>query len=228
MNKTIKVKSIIIGLFISMAIFVVIDIIPFVLLWAGLSAHGISEQGTLQKWAVKTSVFKFQKIYTRNSILPLLVLTGDYVDAIRYFNELEALDGADNLNTRLAIYAYIQTGDYNTALSYANLIDDKNRIAQIYIKLKDYAKAGIIVENLLRENPVKVSTYLYKSEILFNDGKYGEAENYVNKALKMSPTYIDALYLKSKILNKIGKGTDAKRCFSQAKYLESQRKSFYD
>ena len=226
--KNVKVKSVVIGLCIAFAIFVVVDIIPFVLLWAGLSAQGISEQVTLQRWAVKTSVFKFQKIYTRNSILPLLVLTGDYVDAIHYFNELEYLDGADNFNTRLAIYSYIQTGDYSTALSYAHLIDDRSRAAQIYIKLKDYKKAKIIVDKLLRENPVKISTYLYKSEILFYEGKYGDAENYVNKVLQMSPTYIDALYLKSRILNKVGRGADAKRCFSQAKYLESKKKSYYN
>lgn len=226
--KNVKIKSIVIGLCITLAVFVVIDIIPFVLLWAGLSAQGVSEQITLQKWAVKTSVFKFQKIYTRNSILPLLVLTGDYVDAIHYFNELEYLDGADNLNTSLAIYSYIQSGDYNTALTYAHLIDDKSRTAQIYLKLKDYKKAKIIVDKLLRENPVKISTYLYKSEILFYEGKYADAENYVNKALHMSPAYIDALYLKSRILNKVGRSVDAKRCFSQAKYLESQRKSYYN
>ena len=228
MNKTIKVKTIVTGLFIAMAVFVIVDIIPFIFLWAGLSARGTFEQITLQKWAVKTSVFKFQKIYTRNSVLPLLVLTGDYVDAIHYFRELELLDGADNLNTRLAIYSYIQTGDYRSALQYAHLIDDKSRAAQIYIKLKDFKKAAILVESLLRENPVKISTYLYKSELLFNEGRYGDAETYVNKALGISPTYVDALYLKSRILNKTGRGAEAKRCFNQAKYLESKRKSIYD
>ena len=101
-------------------------------------------------------------------------------------------------------------------------------MAQIYIRLRDFQKAAILVDGLLMEKPIKVSTYLYKSELLFNSGKYGEAEVYINKALGISPAYIDALYLKSKILNKLGKGSEAKRCFSQAKYLESQRKSLYD
>ena len=200
MGQTIKVKSIIITIFVVVCVFVLIDIIPFLFMWVGLSANEPSNQISLQKMAVKTSVLRFQKIYTINNVLPLLVLSGDHVTAIKYFNELETLDGADSLNTKLVIYSYIQTGDLQNALKYAKLIGDRKRLAQIFILLKDYDKAENIVDGLLMDKSVMASTYLYKSELLYNEGKYDEANHYVDNALNLSPNFIDGLYLKSRVI----------------------------
>lgn len=227
MEKTIKIKSIIGGLLIALCILIVLDVIPFLFIWTGVLAKNSSDEITLQKWAVKTSVFRFQKIYTRNNLLPQLVLTGDYVTAINYFKELEDLDGADSLNTRLAIYSYIKTGDYDNALMYASLINDRTRLAQIYIQIKDYVKANIVLESLLKEDSAKASTYLYKGEVLLHEGKYQEANNFADKALEKAPNYIDALYLKSKVCTKLGRVAESKKYFSQAKYLESKREEYY-
>ena len=228
MGKTVKVKSIIITIFLIVLFFVLIDIIPFVFLWVGLSAKSPSNQISLQKWAVKTSVLRFQKIYTINSVLPILVLSGDHVTAIKYFENLELLDGADSINTRLIIYSFIQTGDFDNALKYAQLIGDKKHIAQIYIKKKDYKMAANVVDGMLLDENVKPAAYLYKSELLYNDCRYSEANNYVDKALKLSPSYIDGLYMKSKILAKFGNASESKKYFSKAKYLESVRTEIYN
>ena len=225
MEKTIRLKSIVVGLLVALITFIIVDVTPFLFLWAGLSSQRYDTQLALQKWAVKTSVFRFQKVYTRNSILPLLVLSGDYTTAISYFDDLEALGSADNFNTKLAIFSYIKIGEFDKALSYAILINDKSRMAQIYIKQKDYAKANIMVESLMLDNPVKISTYVYKSEMLYDGGKYNEANSYIDKALNISPTYIDALYLKSRIMGKLGNSVESKKCFNQAKYLDSIKES---
>lgn len=228
MEKTIKIKSIVITVLIFICVFLILDVVPFIFLWAGMSAKGVPNQIELQKWAVKTSVFKFQKIYTRNSILPLLVLSGDHDTAINYFNDLEKLGGADSLNTKLVTYSYIQSGDYENALRYANMINDRSRMVQVYIKLKNYAKANNVVDSLLMEKDIKSSTYLYKSELLYNEGKYVEANNYIDKALKSSSSYIDGLYMKSKILTKLGRTAEANKYFNIAKYAEAKRKEIYE
>jgi len=223
MEKTIKVKSILKGLLIAFCIFILVDIIPFVILWIADSATSTANQIAIQKWAVKTSVFNFQKVYTRNSILPLLVLSEDYGTAIEYYKELEDLQGTDNLNTELIIYSYIRTGDYDNALMYASLINDKSRMAQIYLIKKDYEKADIVTKDLLSEKSIKASSYLYKSEILYHNGDYQQAYDYVDKALNLSPNFVDALYLKARICNNMGKSAEAKKYYSMAKYLDIER-----
>jgi tetratricopeptide (TPR) repeat protein len=101
-------------------------------------------------------------------------------------------------------------------------------MVQVYIKLKNYAKANNVVDSLLMEKDIKSSTYLYKYELLYNEGKYVEANNYIDKALKSSSSYIDGLYMKSKILTKLGRTAEANKYFNIAKYAEAKRKEIYE
>ena len=222
-----KIKNSVIVLGIILFILIIIDVLPFWFMWAGNNAPDYPSQLKLQKKAVETSILRFQKIYTINNVLPLLVLSEDYTTAIDYYRELEILNGADNFNTKLIIYALINTGNYNEALSYAYLINDKSKMAQIYLRMQDYHKAEVLINELMSKNSISVSTYLYKAELEYAKGNIKEASIYADKVLSMSPTYYDVLYLKSKICKKQNNKTDAKRYFYQAKYLEEKRKDMY-
>lgn len=227
MKITKRTKNVIIISLVIVVIFIILDVLPFWFMWAGITAPVFSDQMALQKKAVKVSVFRFQKIYTINNILPMFVLSGDYDEAIKCYKELELLDGADNFNTRLVIYALINKGEYIEALSYAQLINDKSKMAQIYIKLGDYPKANILINELLSEKNVDISTYAYKAELAYAQGKIEEAGKYADIVLNKSSAYLDILYLKSKICKKQGKDVDARKYFNQAKYIEDMRKSLY-
>lgn len=227
MKITKRAKYIIIISSVLSLFFIILNILPFWLMWAGITAPEYKNQLSLQKMAVQTSVFRYQKIYTRNNLLPTLVLSGDYDTAIKYYKELEILNGADNFNTKLVIYSYINIGDYNEALNYASLIKDKSKMAQIYIKMEDYPKAAILVDELMTRKPVAISTYAYKSELEYVQGNIESAEIYANKVLAVSPAYLDVLYLKAKICKRQGKDDDARKYFNQAKYIDDKRKSLY-
>lgn len=224
MNKNLKIKSMLAILGIFVLIFVLFNILPFLYLWAGLSAKDYQTQVKLQKGAVQMSVFNFQKVYTRNSVLPILVLTGDYNTAVEYFEDLEELDSIDTLNTKLAIFSYIKIGEFHKALSYAILVKDDSRVAQIYLKLKDYQKANFVVNELLKKKPPNISTYEYKAELLLEENKLKDADMYVDKALEISPTYINALYLKSRICKRLNKSEDSKKYLAKAQYYDNMKK----
>ena len=100
-------------------------------------------------------------------------------------------------------------------------------MAQIYIKLGDYPKAKILVNELLSAKHVDISTYAYKAELAYAEGNIGEANKYADIVMGKSSAYLDILYLKSKICKKQGKDAEAKRYFNQAQYIEDKRKSIY-
>lgn len=222
-----KIKSKIFPLVIVFVFFVVLAVLPFLFLWAGFWAKDVQCRISLQKKSVQTSVFVFQKVYTRNSILPLLVLTGDYSTAIKYFEQLEKLGAMNTSNASIAVYSYMKMKDYDNALKYAEIINDKSRLVQIYLIKKEYAKAGNIIDELMSKDSVKVSTYYYKSELLNQEGKTDDALYYVQKALSISPAYVDALYLKSALLAKTGRIKESNEILSKAKHLESYRENIY-
>lgn len=208
---------------ISLGVLVFMDILPFLFVWASLVATNNDDIMQLQEKSVKTSVFKFQKIYTRNSALSSLYLMKDYDKVIEYFKDLEKLGAVEPMNTTLATMSFLNTGDFENALKYAKESNNENLLARVYIKSRNFEKAKPIVEKLLSQKNSSTSIYLYKAEILISENKWKEAETYIDKALKISPNYIDVLYVKAKILNNNGQKENAKKYTSKAKALELKR-----
>lgn len=227
MKKDSKIASVLSILLIGLGILIFLDILPFLFVWASLVATNNDDMILLQEKSIKTSVFKFQKIYTRNSALSSLYLMKEYDKVIEYFKELEDMNAVEPMNTTLAIMSYINVGDYNNALKYAKESNNKSLLAKVYIKTKDFDKAKPIVDDLLAQKKSSLPALLYKSEILIHENKIKDAEICIDKILKINPNYIDALYIKAKILNKYGKGDEAKRYTSRAKVLEMRRSNLY-
>jgi tetratricopeptide (TPR) repeat protein len=222
MKKDSVTASIISICLMGLGILIFMDILPFLFVWASLVATNNDDVILLQEKSIKTSVFKFQKIYTRNSAISGLFLMKDYDKVIEYYKDLEEMDAVEPWNTTLVIMAYLNSGDMDNALKYAKASGNKNLLARVYVKTKDFEKAKPIVEDILSKKPT-ISAYLYKAEILISENRWNEAEKYIDKALKISPKYIDALYLKAKILNKYGKNEEAKKYISRAKAQELKR-----
>lgn len=227
MKQDSKIAAIISLCLVAFGVLIFMIILPFLFMWSSLMSQDTAESLNLSEKAVKTSVFKFQKIYTMNDALSTLALTGNDDKVIEYFEELEKLEATDKLNTLIAILSYIKVGDLDKALMYAQKINSKNSIAHIYLLKKDYAKASSLVDELLKENSDSIKANLYKSQLLYAEGKWKEADIYIDKVLTRSPSYIEALEEKAKICAKLGKNADAKKYESKAEFLKARRKNLY-
>lgn len=214
------------GFIILFIIVFLLDTLPFLFLWLSALTSDVEESVNLGKRAVNTSVFKFQKIYAMNYTMSGLVLSKDYVTALEYFNKLEEYGVVDDMTVRLAIYAFIKTGNYDAANFYAFQINDKFKIAQIAIITKDYVRAKRYVDELMKSQKVNALTYLFKSQLLSSENRWIEAEKYVDIALTKSPSFVDALYEKAKICLKLGKQAEYKKYHSQAKLLEMKQGNY--
>lgn len=198
-------------------------VLPFLYIWASFGESENQNKLDLMKKSVTFSIFKFQKIYTMNSALASLVLTKDYYTVIGYYKELEKLDAVDEGNTYLAVYSYIQTGEYDNALKYSQLFGNKGQQAQIYIKMKDFKKAKILVNEMLNQTPVKPKVYRYKAEIEMGENKWKEANLSIDKALKYSPNSMEALQDKVRISKHLGYKEEYKKNLNKLKLLELKR-----
>ena len=227
MKKDSKIATLISLFSIGLGVLIFLDILPFLFVWASLVATNTDDMILLQKKAIKTSTFKFQKIYTRTSALSSLYLTGNYDDVIKYYKDLEKLNSIDKMSTLIVINSYLAIGDLDNALEYAKTTNKKSILAKVYIKRQEFDKAKPIVEEMLQSNKKQIAAYLYKAEILIHENKWVEAESYVNKILKSNPNYLEALYLKAKILKKHNKPNEAKKYESKAKVLEIKRNNLY-
>jgi tetratricopeptide (TPR) repeat protein len=227
MKKDSKIATLISLFSIGLGVLIFLDILPFLFVWASLVATNSNDMILLQKKAIKTSTFKFQKIYTRTSALSSLYLTENYDDVIKYYGDLEKLNSVDNMSTLLVINSYLATGNFDKALEYAKTTNKKSILAKVYIKRQEFDKAKPIVEEMLQSNKKQLTAYLYKAEILIHENKWNEAESYVNKILNSNQNYLEALYLKAKILQKQNKPEEAKKFESRAKIIELKRSSLY-
>ena len=223
MKKDSKIAVFISGCMILSGILMFLYILPFLYIWASFCETETQDKLDSMKKSVNTSIFEFQKVYTMNSALASLVLTKDYYTVIAYYKDLEKLGAVDEGNTYLAVYSYIQTGEYNNALKYAQMFGNKGQLAQIYIKIKDFKKAKILVNEMLNQKPVKTRVYRYKAEIEMGENNWKEAYNSINKALKFAPNSVEALQDKVRISKHLGYKNEYKKSLNKLKLIELKR-----
>lgn len=222
MQKGSKLAAVISTGMILSGIFMFLLIHPYIYIYTGI----IEENNTNirnTKWdrlAVKYSLFKFQKNYTLENAIPGLILTKDFDTALEYLKELEANGFSDNTNKYLMSYVYMKTGDYVNALKYAKESGNKFQTARIYIKMKDIKNAEILINEFLKENPVKPNTYVYKAEIEMAKDNWKTANIYIDKMLKINPNHMEALSDKALITRKLGLAKEHKKCINKIKLLE--------
>ncbi len=198
---------------IAFGIFMFLLIHPFLYIYIGLIEQGKTNVHNTKwdKLAVKYSIFKAQKIYTIESALAGLYISKDYETAIAYINELERLNLDDDLHRSLASYIYFKKGDMAKSLEYAKASDNKKQMAKIYIATNDIKNAEILVNELLKDTPITVTTMLRKAELEIAKGNWTIADSYIDKALKVSSNNRDVMRTKIKILNHYGKFQESKK-----------------
>lgn len=225
MKKDSKIAIVISSIMILCAVLLFVWILPFIFVWI---AYGDEEncQTDYLKKAVKYSIFPAQKTYTIESIMPSLILSGNFDEAIKYYEEYKKTNTDSiikNAITRLAGYAYLHSGKYADALEIAKELNDKTFLTQIYIKIGDIDTAKVLLNELLKENPGKIINYRYLAEVQMGEKKWKEAEISINKVLKFAPNNLDVLKDKVEISKQLGKTTDYKKYSKRVKEIEYKR-----
>jgi len=199
MKKESNFIFIIASVIICAVILLIIWALPFLYMYIGLFDEGKTGAHNLKwdKLAVKYSIFKNQKIHTIPAAVTLFSLARDYDTVIEYSKELERIGELTNADKFFISNAYMKKGDYPNSLKYAT---NKYQKLSNYIYMGEIEKAQIIVDQLLTENPVKPTTYLYKSEIEIETNNWHDAEIWIDKLLKINPQHLEALKVKAKIL----------------------------
>lgn len=225
MKKDSKIAIVISSIMILCAVLLFVWVLPFIFVWI---AYGDEEncQTDYLKKAVKYSIFPVQKAYTIESIMPSLILSGNFEDAIKYYEEYKKTNTDSiikNAITRLAGYAYLHSERYADALEIAKELNDKTFLAQIYIKIGDIDTAKVLVNELLKENPEKTMNYRYLAEVQMGENKWKEAEISINKVLRFAPNNLDVLKDKVEISKQLGKTTEYKKYSKRVKEIEYKR-----
>ncbi len=226
MKKDSKVAITISSILITFAILLFIWILPFLYVWISFEIPDKNTQINYLKKAVKYSIFPVQKVYTIESIMPSLVLTGQYEQAIKYYIEYEKSDTNSLIRDaikHLAAYAYLHTDNYAEALKIAKETNNKTLQAQVYIKIRDFETAKTIVNELLKENPERLMNYRYVAEIQMGENKWKEAEVSINKVINFAPNNIEVLKDKAEISKQLGKTNDYKKYSKKIKEIEYKR-----
>jgi tetratricopeptide (TPR) repeat protein len=115
--------------------------LPFALVWIFPKDFGLKSQ-CMAKFAIKISIFREQKIYTLNNAISQLILSKNYLEAIDYIKELEKLNAEGTVHKYLAAYAYMNLGQYDEALKYAILSNNKKIEKKILNKMREKKNNG--------------------------------------------------------------------------------------
>ena len=201
-------------------------VLPLIFTWLafGTSYENRTNEISYLKKAINCSIFKWQKLYTLENILPSLLLAEKYDEAIMYFERMEK----DNIETStskfLVIDAYIKLKKYDKALQLAKEIDNQYKLARIYIDTNDLDNAKKAVEKLFSTKKKVPNAYLYVAEIQLKEGYPKSALQSIDKLLTINPKHVDALEVKAKIYENLGQKTNAEVHYLKAKQIRDERK----
>lgn len=101
-------------------------------------------------------------------------------------------------------------------------------LVPLYLKNKQEEKALALINDLLKENPTDVTTYMSMSSLLINNGKNEEATRVLNKLKEVDPQQTDSVrYQLASLAKRSGKSDEALALFREGLFAESQRPSYY-
>lgn len=202
-------------------------ILPLIFTWLAYGGYDRQEEISYLKKAIACSIFKWQKLYTLENILPSLLLAEKYDEAIMYFERMEK----DNIETSaskfLVINAYIKQKKYDKALQLAKEIDDQYKLARIYIETNDLANAKKAVEKIFSTKKKAPNAYLYVAEIQLKEGHPKSALQSIDKLLAINPKHIEAIEVKAKIYEALGQKTNAEAYYLKAKQRKDEFRQKY-
>ena len=230
MNTDSKIAIGISSILIAIGVFLFVWILPFLFIWLsfGVNLSNVESLPYLRK-AVKYSIFRTQKLYTLESIIPTLLVLEKDKEAISYYGIYEKLNPTDDdLDTKatktLVTYAYIRTKNYDKALEISKETNNLYQQAKIYVEINDLDKAKETVEKIFSTKTQSKLPYLYVAQIQLKEGYPNSAHNSIDKLLKVKPTHIDALKTKAKIFEAQGNKTQAEIYYLKAKQIKDGRK----
>lgn len=215
---------------IAIGVFLFIWILPFLFIWLsfGVNLSNVESLPYLKK-AVQYSIFRTQKLYTLETIIPTLLVLEKDNEAISYYESYEKLKPTDNdLDTKatktLVTYAFINTKNYDKALTLAKETNNLYQQAKIYIAIDDLDNAKNTVEKIFSTRTKSKLPYLYVAQIQLKEGYPNSAHNSIDKLLKINPKHVDALETKAKIFETQGNKTQAEIYYLKAKQIRDERR----
>ena len=215
---------------IAIGIFLFIWVLPFLFVWLsfGVNISNVESLPYLKK-AVKYSIFRTQKLYTLERIIPPLIILEKNKEAISYYEIYEKLnpnneDFATNATKTLVTYAYIRTKDYDKALTIAKSTNNLYQQAKIYIATNDLDNAKETVEKIFSTKTKSKRPYLYVAQIQLKEGHLKSAHNSIDKLLKIKPQHTEALETKAKIFEAQGNKVQAEIHYLKAKQIKDERR----
>lgn len=226
MKKDSKIAIILSSILIAFAILLFIWILPFLYVWIAFGTSDKNSETDYLKKAVKFSIFQTQKIYTIESIMPSLLLTGQYEQVIKYYLEYKKINthsAAKNAIKHLAAYAYLHSENYAEALEIGKETNSKIIQTQVYIKIRDFETAKVLVNEMFKEKPENLMNYRYVAEIQMGENKWKDAEISINKVLSFAPNNLDVLKDKAEISKQLGKTNDYNKYSKKIKEIEYKR-----
>ena len=196
---------------IAIGVFLFIWILPFLFIWLsfGVNLSNVESLPYLKK-AVQYSIFRTQKLYTLETIIPTLLVLEKDKEAISYYESYEKLKPTDNdIDTKatktLVTYAFINTKNYDKALTLAKETNNLYQQAKIYIAIEDLDNAKNTVEKIFSTRTKSKLPYLYVAQIQLKEGYPKSANTSIDKLLLVNPQHTEALETKAEILKELNK-----------------------
>jgi putative PEP-CTERM system TPR-repeat lipoprotein len=145
----------------------------------------------------------------------ILVAEKKYKDAVRIFDEIEAIN--PEMGIPLEISTYIAMKDSAKAEEQARRIIEKYPssargymlLATIYEAQKDYASAINQVTNGIRVDGKNVQAFIYLGKLHEARKEYGLAMTAYTEAYRIKPNFVPALFAQGALLDIMGKKTEA-------------------
>lgn len=216
-----KKKKIIVGIVSSLfalLILFVINILPvaFTVLAYTTQKPYSNEELSYLKRATVCSIFKWQKAYTYENFIQELRLRNDNKTAIAYYEKLKNSNiEIPKVTKGIITLAYIDVGDYDTALQLAKENNSLYNQARIYIDTNELDKAKQTVEMIFSTKTTSKQPYLYVAEIQLKEGYPISANNSIDKLLEVNPQHMEAMKVKAKILKQMGKTDEYNKYIQQ-------------
>ncbi|MBQ8668830.1 hypothetical protein IJ472_03540 [bacterium] len=218
------------SIMIFIGLFLFVWILPFLFVWLSFGTELSNEESLpyLQK-AVKYSIFKPQKLYTLETIIPTLLVLDKNKEAISYYEIYEKQHpDNDNLNTKatktLVTYAYIKTNNYDKALRIAKDTNNLYQQAKIYIATNNLDMAKKTVEEIFSTKTKSKLPYLYVAQIQLKEGYPKSANTSIDKLLLVNPQHTEALETKAEILKALGLTDEYNKYVRKIEKLKKERK----
>lgn len=220
------------SILVAIAIFLFIWSLPLIYSWIALSSpFSNSEQNNKKhtqseyfKKAVKYSVFKWQKIYTIENLIPTLLLSNEYNEVIKYYEQMEKANIETNIAKSLSTFAYIKVGKYDKALQLAKETNNLYQQAKIYIATNNLDMAKKTVEEIFSTKTKSKLPYLYVAQIQLKEGYPKSANTSIDKLLLVNPQHTEALETKAEILKALGLTNEYNKYVRKIEKLKKERK----